>query len=148
MRNKTSRAKNNLVQPTSTIVSLEMLYIKQAIYTVMSLARRTVLYNRQGQRVDCRGQGRPLLPGVRGLRMRQPTFRNQDPVFQHNTTRDCGTERERRGDRRRGTTPRTYNHGTRVRLSVRSSHAICHLLRSQHSKSTVFRPLKSLQGVF
>lgn len=41
-----------------------------------SRARAAVLYNRLG-RVDCRGQGRPLLPGVRGLRMRRFVTRTQ-----------------------------------------------------------------------
>lgn len=65
-----------------------------------SPARAAVLYNRLG-RVDCRGQGRPLLPGVRGLRMRRFVTRTQCS----NTTQQDTRLWDGKGARR-GTTPR------------------------------------------
>lgn len=64
-----------------------------------SPARAAVLYNRLG-RVDCRGQGRPLLPGVRGLRMRRFVTRTQCS----NTTQQDTRLWDGKGAR--GTTPR------------------------------------------
>lgn len=77
-----------------------------------SPARAAVLYNRQG-RVDCRGQGRPLLPGVRGLRMRRFVTRTQCS----NTTQQDTRLWDGKGARAPPRDYVQYNHGTRVRPS-------------------------------
>lgn len=76
-----------------------------------SRTRAAVLYNRLG-RVDCRGQGRPLLPGVRGLRMRRFVTRTQCS----NTTQQDTRLWDGKGARHHPETTYTvqYDHGTRV----------------------------------